>query len=162
MNDVLKVLIPATIALLGTILTIVIGYRQWKRQQDAPFVSAKQSAYKGLFEKLEEAHIKLRTEEVDLNKFRDLVRDVNSYILRNSLYLDERDRTLSNTYLDALYRFKEIVMESGDEDTEQAMTDTRAIPTKVSNIARELRDLAFDIEVTRQIIVKRCRAGMRK
>src|SRR3982750_1927023 len=127
MSEVLKVAIPATIALIGTIITVFLSYRQWRRQQDASrsatYVTERQSAYKQLWLKLEEVHLKLRTDDVNETEFRALVLDVNSYILRNSLYLDDDDRELSNEYLRGLRRMKEIVRESNDQEAQIAMQD---------------------------------------
>src|ERR1041384_1705607 len=119
MEDILKVAIPAAIALIGTIVTVLIGYRQWKRQQEASRYSTvfteKQSAYKELWNKLESVHIKLRTGDVSLAEFNNLVREVNSYILKNGLYIEEKDRQLSSQYLKAVFKMKEIIITSGKD-----------------------------------------------
>jgi hypothetical protein len=161
MTETLKVVIPACIALVGTIITVVIGYRQWKRQQDASrygtFITKKHSAYQELWEKLEEVHIKLRTEEVGLNEFKDLLREVNSYILKHSLYLEEEDRSLSNQYLKAVYGLKKIVMASGDEGAEEAMITTANIPLRVTQNAKEIRRAVSEVEEIRNSIITRFR-----
>jgi len=56
MSDILKNAFPAIIALLGTIVVALIGYRQWKRQQEATrgseFRSQKQQTYRELWDQL--------------------------------------------------------------------------------------------------------------
>ncbi|HEY8226384.1 MAG TPA: hypothetical protein VIG25_13980 [Pyrinomonadaceae bacterium] len=159
--DILKVLIPATIALIGTIITLVFGYRQWKRQQEvsrsSTYVTEKQSAYKELWRKLEDVHIKLRTDEVSEPEFRKLVLDVNSYILRNSLYLDDYDREMSNNYLRAVRRMKQLVSESGDEETQAALTSSEVIPDRVSADAKELGRSVREVEQLRGALIERFR-----
>ncbi len=116
MSEYLKIILPALIALIGTIIAIMVGYRQWKHQQGAShygsFATEKQTAYKTLWEKLEEVHITLRTEEVSRSNFNMLVLGVNTFILKNSLYLEEQDRDLSNRYLQAVRKLKEAIASS--------------------------------------------------
>lgn len=161
MTDILKVVIPATIALLGTILTVVFGYRQWKRQQEASrrgaYVAEKQSAYKELWVKLEDVHLKLRTDEVSEQDFRKLVLEVNSYILRQSLYLDEYDRELSNQYLRAVRRMKDAVLEHGDEESEFAMVDSLRMPPEVITFAKEYRESIRQVDQIRGALIERFR-----
>lgn len=92
MIETLKIIVPATIALLG----IVVGYYQWKRSQvqkryDA-FVDENRTTYRELWNKLEDVHVKLRTNDVTLESFRNLVTDVNSFIL---LFILTRPRSNS-------------------------------------------------------------------
>ena len=101
MNDMLKTVIPALIALAGTVMVAFIGYRQWKRQQDSSrqseYRTQRQQTYKELWEKLEDVHVRLRTEVVGGYEFSSLVRDVNSFILKRGLYLEKDDRELGKS-----------------------------------------------------------------
>lgn len=159
MNEYLKIILPASIALIGTIITIFIGYRQWKRQQEstrhASYVTEKQSAYKGLWEKLEEVHVKLRTEDVHISEFNNLLRDVNSYILKNSLYLDREDQVLSNQYLKDVYRYKEIVTGSDDADAKSEFAITG--PGMPVETVREFKLLHDEVDQIRNRIIERFR-----
>ena len=159
MEDILKVAIPAAIALIGTIVTVLIGYRQWKRQQEVSRYSTifteKQSAYKELWDKLESVHIKLRTEEVSLTEFNDLVREVNSYILRNGLYIEEKDRRLSSQYLKAVFKMKEVIAKSGDDEAETAMHLTDLGPDEVT--AKEILSVMRAVDESRNLILERFR-----
>src|SRR5947209_4753895 len=120
MDDILKVALPAGIALLGTIITVTIGYRQRKRQQDISrnnaFLADKQAAYKDFWNKIEEAHIKIRTRKVNRRDFDECLREVNSFYLKHSLYLEEQDRDLSNRYLEAVFEQKFLIERSKDEN----------------------------------------------
>ena len=159
MNEYLKIILPASIALIGTIITIFIGYRQWKRQQEssrnATFVAEKQSAYKGLWEKLEEVHIKLRTEEVGISEFNGLLREVNSYILKQSLYLEPQDQTLSNQYLKTVHRYAEIVLGCGNKEARDEMANTG--PGLPLETIKEFRSLHDERDRIRNSIIERFR-----
>lgn len=169
MNDILKVAIPAIIVLIGTIITVLIGYRQWKRQQETSrygtFLTEKQSAYKELWEKLEDVHIKLRTEDVGITEFNNLVREVNSYILKKGLYIEEIDREYSSRYLKSIFEMKEIIAKPEDEIDEIAhiemeeswsLTDP-GLPVEVTSQARELIRIAREVDETRNMILERFR-----
>jgi hypothetical protein len=161
MSDILKIAIPATIAFIGTLITVTLGYRQWKRQQDASrsatYLTEKQTAYKDLWRKLEDVHLKLRTDDVTEPDFRALVLDVNSYIIRNSLYLDDQDRESSNQYLRAVRRMKELVVLSGDQEVQDAMTDSLLIPPRVTSDARELGACVREVDSLRAMLIERFR-----
>jgi hypothetical protein len=51
--DSLKIILPALIGLLGTVVVALIGYRQWKKQhalsRAGSVLADKQSAYKTIF-----------------------------------------------------------------------------------------------------------------
>lgn len=161
MGDYLKIVLPALIALIGTIIAIVAGYRQWKRQQassrEESFFAEKRTAYKGLWEKLEEVHITLRTEEVSRSDFNQLVLGVNSYILKHALFLDEKDQDLSNQYLQAVRRLKEAIAASNDERAEEAMSTSMAIPRDVIDDAQDIRAKADEVDLIRNSILERIR-----
>jgi len=160
-NDYLKIIFPASVALIGTLITVFIGYRQWKRQQNnaryASFIVDKQVAYKGLWEKLEEVHVKLRTERLSVADFNNLMLGVNRYILRNALYLEEQDKVLSNHYLETVRRLKELVVSSRNERAEKELSITREIPEEVINATRELRSVVDEVDLTRKSIIDRFR-----
>ncbi len=147
------------VALIGTIITIYFGYRQWKKQQDtsrySTFVTEKHAAYKMLWEKLEEVHIKLRTDSVSYSDFNNLVREVNSYILKNALYLEEQDKELSNQYLKSVFRFKEIISESGDDDAQEAMNVTGNMPLNTIKKIKELQTIMEEVNKIRGTIIER-------
>jgi len=161
MAEYLKIIIPAGVALAGTLITVLVGYRQWKRQRDdaryATFLKDKEEVYKRLWEQLEEVQIKLRTENVSDPAFNALVKMVNSYILKNSLYLEEQDKSLSNRYLDAVRKTTEIIIRSKNERAEEAMVTTREIPDEVVQAGRELNAALKEMKDTRDLIIYRFR-----
>lgn len=118
-ESTLQAVIPALIALVGTLLTVLVGLWQWRKQSSlqhsSQFVSDQQAAYKALWEKLEDAHIKLRVDNSSTANYKSFVQDVNSFILKQSLYLEQEDQTLANNYLQQLQDFAQYVQSSDDE-----------------------------------------------
>jgi len=161
MNDILKNAIPALIALVGTVLAILIGYRQWKRQQDAARVSEfrteKQKTYKELWEKLEDVHVRLRTGSVEGGEFHSLVRDVNSYILKRGLYLEGDDQALANQYLSKVCEFTSLVASCDSADAKEIVQSTAIIPPEVIQSVRELDKIQTEVSQIREEIIVRYR-----
>lgn len=165
MGEILKNAVPAIIALVGTILVALLGYRQWKRQQDATrsggFQSQKQQTYKELWDKLENIHVRLRTETVGNEDFRSLVRDVNSYILKNGLYLENDDQQLADQYLSKVREFTNLVAASNSPDAKIALEDTAAeIPPQVIQSVRDLERIQSEVNQIREKILVRYRKGV--
>jgi hypothetical protein len=125
MHEILKNAVGALIALIGTVLAILVGYRQWKRQQqttrEGEFRSQKQQTYKELWEKLEDVHVRLRTGAVSSDEFHCLIRDVNSYILKRGLYLERDDQQLANQYLSKVREFTDLVAECDSGDAKEPL-----------------------------------------
>ena len=161
MNDVLKNAVPALVALVGTVLAILIGYRQWKRQQDATlrseFRTQKQHTYRELWEKLEDVHVRLRTELVGNDEFNSLVRDVNSYILKHGLYLENDDQALANRYLSKVREFTSLVTGGKSARTKKALQNTEEIPIGLVRLVQDLDKVQTEVNQVREEILVRYR-----
>jgi hypothetical protein len=161
MSDALKNVFPAIIALVGTIIAVFVGYRQWKRQQDttrtSDFQAERQKTYKELWEKLEDVHVRLRTMAVQTEEFRSLLRDVNSYILKHSLYLEKDDHRLANQYLAKVRDFTNLVASFSSAPAKIALEDTADIPPEVMKSVEEMAKAQKDVDQIREGIVARYR-----
>ena len=161
MQDLLSSGVPAIIALVGTIMTAAIGYNQWKRQHDTTltntYTTERQAAYKELWTKLEEVHVKVRINDVTQQDFDKLLNDVNSFVMKHSLYLSHEDQILANTYLEAVYKFTKLVRESKDEAAERQMYATAALSVDEFQRGREINLLAKEADRIRNTIVERFR-----
>jgi hypothetical protein len=161
MNEMLKTVIPALIALAGTILVAFVGYRQWKRQQDSSrgsdYRSQRQQTYKELWEKLEDVHVRLRTEAVGGDEFSSLVRDVNSFILKRGLYLEKDDQDLANQYMSKVREFTELVAACDSPEAKMAVNKTGAIPAAVVRYAQESGKLQSEVDAIREELLVRYR-----
>jgi hypothetical protein len=161
----LKVILPALIALAGTLVVALIGYRQWRRQQTATreedFRKQQKETYKELWNKLEDVHVKLRVEDVPKEDFRSMTREVNTYVLKNSLYLDKKDQELANDYLSQVRRFVEIVESSGVEAAMETLNDTGFLTANVCRCVRELSYSQNEMEKVRDALIARYRKVLR-
>ncbi len=102
----LKIILPALIALIGTIIVASIGYRQWKQQhlltRSSSVLSEKQTAYKTIWHKLEEVHLFVRSEKFDKTRYLELVRNVNIEMMQSGLLLERGEARIANDYLHAI------------------------------------------------------------
>lgn len=164
MIDAWKNAVPAIIALIGTILVALVGYRQWKRQQEATRTSdfrlERQKAYKELWEKLEGIHIRLRRFDVEKEQFRSLVRDMNEYILQHGLYLEKDDRRLANDYLAKVQELTSLVATCSSTDAKRAMEDTAELSPEVTDSVQQLGNMQKEVDSIRESIITRYRKAL--
>jgi hypothetical protein len=164
MNDALKTVIPSLIALTGTVAVALVGYRQWKRQQDtsreSDYRTQRQQTYKELWEKLEDIHVRLRTEEVGGDEFSSLVRDVNSFILKRGLYLERDDQDLANCYLSKVREFTDLVRACGSPEAKISMSKTETLPPPVVQFAQESGRIQGEVNELREQLLVRYRKAL--
>jgi hypothetical protein len=164
MNEALKNAAPALIALVGTVLAVLVGYRQWKRQQDTTlkneFRIQKQQTYKELWEKLEDVHVRLRTELVGNDEFNSLVRDVNSYILKRGVYLEDDDQVLANRYLSKVREFTSLVAGGKSAGAKRALQITEEIPIELVRMVQDLDKVQTEVNQIREEILVRYRKAL--
>ena len=143
MDEIIKTAIPALIAFLGTLLTIFIGYRQWKSQRDLnrsqKFQGDRELAYKPLWEKLEDMHLKVRTDSVGKSEFDELVQDVNAYVLKNSLYVEKADSKLTAEYLDSVWKVSQLVAKSKNKRIKNEWSITGPLPAEALDEYKKLQ-----------------------
>jgi hypothetical protein len=143
MDETIGAAVPALIALVGTLVAIFIGYRQWKSQRDQTrsqkFQEGRELAYKQLWEKLEEVHLKVRSDSVGKRDFDELVQEVNAYLLKNSLYVAKADRKLATEYLDAVWKLSQLVAKSKDKRIQSEWAKTGPLPADALDEYRELQ-----------------------
>lgn len=156
-EQILLVSIPALIALVGTIVTIIIQQRNRKSDQTQGFITDRQNTYKQLWEMLEAAHVKLRTTQgLEADQFKALLSDVNAFILKNSLYLGDGDQALANRYLKAIRHMRDLIVEADDPELQDAMEITGAIPVEPEAM-QELRQAVAEVDSLRTELLERFR-----
>lgn len=159
MDEIIKIAIPALIAFLGTLLTIFIGYRQWKSQRDLTrsqkFQGDRELVYKELWGKLEDVHLKVRTDSVGKSEFDELVKEVNTYLLKNSLYIEKTDTKLTTEYLDSVWRVSQFVAKSKDKRIKNEWTKTGPLPADALDEHKELQTAWKIADETRDKLVSR-------
>jgi hypothetical protein len=110
-------ILAALIALFGTVITVSVGYRQWKHQQATnyplEFQKKRLSAYQKLWNMLPGAsflytgkyELELTLSSIDENKIRKLSEELRLYCLQNELYIEATDRLLVMQYVEGLLDF---------------------------------------------------------
>lgn len=157
--ETLSQLAGSLVALFGTLLVALIGFYQWRKQQQAPTraigAEARRKAYEGLWQMLEEINLMLRDERGGNPEIHALLRQMNQYFLRNSAYFDDADQKQLNDYLAALDRLRTAVYSSGDEDVEHAWARTWA--QMPESLDLEVRAASQEVDRLRAAIKERVR-----
>ncbi len=160
-EDTLNAIVPALIALAGTLITVYIGIWQWRSTRNTErsqrYSQQQQDSYRGLWEKLEAVHIQLRVDRVDSDQHTKLVQDVNSYILKNAIYLDDADHTAANQYLKVLRDYEQLIREMGDDEMGEAWEITASIPTNTVEHVQKFKQTSETLDHYRQQILEKCR-----
>jgi len=163
--DSLKIILPALIGLLGTLVVAFIGYRQWKRQhalsRAGSVLSDKQSAYKTIWIKLEDVHLYARSETFNQDRFHALVRSVNIELMRSGLLLERGEKGLVNDYLQALGTLAKNLDSHENSAVRQGVRDslysTAPVPREVIEKARDLKEAYEAVEEKREVLIQRFR-----
>jgi DNA-binding SARP family transcriptional activator len=163
--DFLKIVLPALIALLGTILTAVIAYHRWKKEQAISKVGSYeadvQKAYAELWNRLEDIHIKLRTEGADSQIFRALLTGINAYLLKYSLWINKEDMALAQQYVKVLQKLDELVRTQGDDDEREAWATTAALPYKTIMRARAINEAMDEANSLRRKLIEKFQSALK-
>jgi phosphoenolpyruvate carboxylase len=161
MPDLLKTVLPAAIAFVGTLIVVGMGYRQWKKQQELAryggFLSGRHVAYKQLWEKLEAAHLYVRSEVFEREAFQELVRAANSHMIVSGLHLKDGEKERVNRYLTALESLGRCMADarasSAREEARDTLYATGAPPADVLARVRGLKEAFDHVEAERTKIM---------
>jgi hypothetical protein len=170
MTDLMKVLIPSAVTLAIALIGGLLQYRKWRlereRSRREDFQKSRKSACEGLWKSVEGAHVQIRSEEITPDKFRTLIREVNSYILENDIYLDGDVRVLANEYLKSVYHLRERLKEDkeANEARKSIESDSYSKESDISERREEVLD-SFDdtcIFMTNDALPDRIRVAREK
>ena len=91
---------------------------------------------------VETVHTDLRLDPDNLLGLQDQIAEVNSYILKNDVYLANGDHELVDAYLQALGEMISWAQREGDAETQASMEATRPLSKEAGAVVRafELRD----------------------
>jgi len=147
MSDASIKIVTALIGLAGTLAVAYLGYRQWRAGQRSAsrgeLVATKRQTYQELWKMVETVHTDLRTDpKKHLPSLKRQMAQINSYILKNEIYLADGDHELVDSYLRTLGEMVHWIEQEGDSATKAAMEKTSAIPRGAVAVARayEFRD----------------------
>jgi hypothetical protein len=166
MDDLSKVVIPAVIALVGTLTVALIAYSQWRRQAQVSrrlkFGEERVRAVQELWDKVQNIHLEARKSvdnPRDDDVVRDQLKDFNSFIIRRALYLESEEVSLARHYLASVEKFVALLRLSANMQIQDdfAITATIFIPEELE----DLRQAGVQMEeafnqlrmVTRRIIL---------
>jgi hypothetical protein len=139
----LATVIAAAIALAGTLIGIIVGYRRWSRERTSErfrrFETDRQDIYKSLWDRVEEINAALRRDRVDDSGYRERLADLNEFIIRNGAHVDDADYQLVNEYVAAVKHFDDAVSVL-EPEAQVPYGDTRVIPREVLQRARDVAD----------------------
>jgi hypothetical protein len=162
----LKIVLPALVALIGTLVVAFVGYRQWKRQhflaRAGAVWSEKQLAYKVIWRKLEDVHLFIRSQAFDRNRYLELVRKVNIEMMRSGLLLERGEARIVNEYLSSMEAFASCLDEIEDaestrERVSELMYTTLALPPDIGQKSRDFQKAYDDLEGKRELVIQRFR-----
>jgi hypothetical protein len=129
MNDLLRVGLPALLALLGTAFGLWLGHWRWSSElrmtRRRAFDARRYAAYQDLWNILEDAHVAIRTGRPEPGEVYKLVQHINGFRLRNAIYIEPADSTLSNDYFDSIVQLSRALAYSGSGELEQDWGATR-------------------------------------
>jgi serine/threonine protein kinase len=117
--------------------------------------SRRHAAYERLWNKLEDAHLEIRTGDVDRPRFDALLRGINAAMIRDSLELEKKDRLLVQKYLRALYSLK--CHARRDAEAWRDFTITTLVSSDVAERAREVLEAERRFESLREKLITRIR-----
>lgn len=161
MHEILRNALGPALALIGTIVVALLGYRQWKKQQDLAryggFLAERQAAYKDLWEKLEAVHLSVRSQSFREKEFHELVRAANVHMIKAGLHLDRGEKKRVNDYLAALGNLGRLLEQSAATDAksqaQRTLHDTAALPLEIQLRIEGLRGAYTAVEEQRESLI---------
>jgi hypothetical protein len=164
MDDLLKIVLPAAMALFGTLFGLWLGQRRWsselKMTKRRAFDAQRYSAYEELWKILENAHITIRTGRPEMAEVQKLDQEINGFRLRNAILLDKSDSKLSNRYFNSILRLSEVISESGSHELAERFETTSAFEDADIADIQALVKANQDAEALREELILRIRAVM--
>ena len=158
MKDYIPI-ITALIAFVGTVLGIVITYRKWRKEQNAKrfdqFEMDKQAAYKKLWTEVEDFNIKVRLERVTSREFSNNLQNLNSFLLKSGIYIDEEDMKVANEYVSSIFNFQKVVKGLNNPEADAALEETRNIPESILNEVKEIGEAQKKALELREMLLKK-------
>ena len=155
----------ALIGLVGTIAGLWVGYRRWLEDKRVAaskgFYAGRQEAYQQLWDRVEGLNVDARIEALPTEDYSKRIAEINAFMLRSSLYIDDPDRQLVNSYIQAAHRFHEVVR-SGEVDADINLGDTAIIPEAVLQQCKALRESQKSALTLRETLLKKIRSVLSK
>jgi len=160
-DDLLKVLVPAAIGLLGTVLGLWLGHRRWASElgmnKRRAFDFRRHQAYLQLWDIVESAHIKIRGSLPTPAEIAELDRQINAFRMRNDPFIDADDAALSNRYFNGIVRLAEEVADSGSKELAERFSQTGVFGPEEVGELNELANATSNLKELRDQLIGRVR-----
>jgi hypothetical protein len=160
--DLLKVLLPAVVGLIGTLFGLWLGHRRWSAERQTSkrsgFDAKRHRAYVELWDMVESAHITIRTAQPTLPEIRELDKKINAFRMRNEPVLDSADLDLSNRYFNSVVTLSAAVAASGSKEMAERFQTTATIPGSDVEELKDLVEATEKVRAVRQELLDRVRA----
>ena len=145
------------LALIGTLLATLVGYRQWRKQEDssrtAEFMGERDKTYQELWQKLEAVHISARVDKFEAEKFNRLVQAVNIYAMERALYLDQSVKRQVNDYMTLLRKLGNLLEHIDATEAKEEACATGAIAPAVLGRVKGLTEAYTAVEQQRNSLI---------
>ena len=120
------------------------------RQQ---FSAERRTVYEQLWARLEEVHVKVRTDALGRHDFDELLTEVNAFSLKNALHLDKAHSALAAEYLQHVFRLSQLVAQSRDKRVQQSWAITADLPADTLEEYEELRAAWREADRVREALI---------
>lgn len=164
MHDVVTIIVPGILALAGVLTAALLAHGRWRRERASAnsdaYHNARREAYKVLWEKLEAINLSLREQRGRNPSLFAALKDVNTFFIRHSAYLEDEDQKLVNRYVEALHRWRSAIFTSGDEDVVSAFMKTWS--TFPSSLDKEIGLVSRSVADLRGQVLARVRSQMQE
>jgi hypothetical protein len=155
-------ILVALIGLAGTIAGLWIGYRKWLEDKRVAatkdFHASRQKAYQQLWETVERLNVDARIEQIPQSDYSKRITDINAFMLTTSVYIDDADRNLVNSYTRAAHRFHEVVRSCEIAGADVDLGDTANIPYEVLQQSRALFESQRSALALRETLLQKVRS----
>jgi hypothetical protein len=155
-------ILVALIGLAGTIAGLWVGYRKWREDKRVEasklFHAGRQKAYHQLWEIVERLNVDARIDQIPQADYSRRIADINSFMLTTSVYIDDTDRNLVNSYIRAAHRFHEVVRSCEIDGADVDLGDTANIPQEVLQQSRALLESQTSALALRETLLQKVRS----
>ncbi|MBI2768752.1 MAG: hypothetical protein HYX47_03975 [Burkholderiales bacterium] len=153
------------VAIVSSLLTFIaslsvayLSYRQWKVNRSSEnrkaFSAERVAKHRELWGLVEDLHVSIRTNLPSKQELTSLDQTLNSFRLRNSLYLSAAVLSASNSYFNALRDYYLLLIEIGTVEDLQRFETTQALPAGATDAWERLGTHQESFEKRREELIQ--------
>ncbi len=161
-DELAKAAVPALVGLLGTLFGLWVGQSRWSSElrlkKRRAFDAKRHVAYEELWIIVENGHITLRVDVSEVAEVRKLEQHINSFRMRNAIYLDAEDSVLAGTYFSTVVKLATAIAESGSRTLSEQFNSTRVIVSDDVAHVQGLAAMNEQVTAAREQLIVRTKA----